>query len=354
MKHTKSYNIHNILKIGMNRDREDSLRDLINLKFSFFEDENVDGSDITLNIGKFVPSNRSCYHIDHKYYIKDNYLFCKDSGGGAKWNVEISGFEDGETIINFDGSIKGVQSLINPDFIAQNLLLRLIEYKLCRNGYFFAHSAGVSKDGHAYIFAGRGGTFKTSICMDFVRREGFDLLGDDRVILHRDKALSFPMGLRLFDFMCENLSDENSWSFAKKAKFIKYLWDTRTSNNNSTNISKPARLKSLLLIAKTNDKEITVRDVSLNEAIHKLVINNRLEDFISLGGMGINSGPHLKYTLAYAYIFPDSKITKFNKKSETVLRDILGNMPLYEIKIPSDYSSANFNKIYELVAGNGV
>ena len=55
-----NYNIHDILKFKIIRDRGHGLRDLINLKFSFFEVEDVDNPDITLNIGKFTPSNENC------------------------------------------------------------------------------------------------------------------------------------------------------------------------------------------------------------------------------------------------------------------------------------------------------
>ena len=129
----KNYNIHNIIKFRILRDSEYGLRDLINLKFSFFEvNEKIDNPDITLNIGKFVPSNEDCYLVDHKYHVKDDYFYCKDAEGKAEWEMEILGFRKEETIINFNGKISGFQSFMNPDFLAQNLLLRIIEYKLNR------------------------------------------------------------------------------------------------------------------------------------------------------------------------------------------------------------------------------
>ena len=156
MVQTINYNLHDILKFKIIRDKGYGLRDLINLKFSFFEVDNVDNPDIILNIGKFTPSNENCYLVDHKYYIKENYFHCRDSEGKAEWEVEILGFEDEATIINFNGRVKGFQSFMNPDFIAQNFLLRLIEYKLGIKGYLFAHSAGISKNEQAYVFAWKG------------------------------------------------------------------------------------------------------------------------------------------------------------------------------------------------------
>lgn len=344
-----NYNIHDILKFKIIRDKGYGLRDLINLKFSFFEVEDVDDHDLTLNIGKFTPSNENCYLVDHKYYIKENYFYCKDSEGKAEWEAEISGFEEGGTIVNFNGRLKGFQSFMNPDFIAQNLLLRLIEYKLSRKGYLFAHSAGISENEQAYVFAGRGGSFKTSFCMDFIRREGFEFLGDDRVILHKDKVFSFPMGLRVFGFMCDYLPNEDSWNFPNKIRFAKCLWDTKSKMDSPIEMGKPSKLKSLFFIVKTNKEVITVQEISLKEAIDRLITNNRLEDFISLGGIGMNSGPHLKYALAYSYIFPDSQIATQKKYLEKVLKSVLENVPIHEIEIPNNYNLNVFNELHRFI-----
>jgi hypothetical protein len=344
-----NYTLHDIIKFRIIRDKGYSLRDLINLKFSVFEVEYADDPDITLNIGKFTPSNENCYLVDYKYYIKENYFYCRDSEGKAEWEVEILGFEDGETIVNFNGRIKGFQSIMNPDFIAQNLLLRIIEYKLGRKGYLFAHSAGISKNEQAYVFAGRGGSFKTSLCMDFIRKARFEFLGDDRVILHKDKVFSFPMGLRVFGFMCDHLPNEDSWNISNKARFAKCLWDTKSKKDSPVKMGKPSKLKSLLFIVKTNKVVTTIREISLKEAVDRLITNNRLEDFISLGGRGINSGPHLKYALAYTYIFPDSPIATQKEFSEKVFKDILENVPIHEIGISNNYNLNVFNGLHRFI-----
>lgn len=345
-----NYNLHDILKFKILKDKRYGLRDLINLKFSFFEIETIDNPDITLNIGKFVPSNENCYLVDHKYYIKENYFYCKDSEGKAKWEVEITGFENEHTTINFNGKISGFQFFINPDFIAQSVLLRIIEYKLSRKGYFLAHAAGISKDSKVYVLAGRGGTFKTSLCMDFIRKAGFEFLGDDRVILHKDMAFSFPMGSNVFGFMCSHLQNENSWNIFNKIRFAIDIWDKKSKRDTPIKVGKPSKIGSLFFIVKTNKATTTKRDIALKEAVDKLITNNRLEDFISLGGMGINSGPFLKYALAYSFIFPDSEIATHQSNLERELGSILEKMmPIREIEIPSRYDANIFNSIRSVI-----
>lgn len=344
-----NYNLNDILKFKIVRDKGYRLRDLINLKSTFFEVEEVGDPDITLNIGKFTPSNGNCHLVDHKYYIKENYFYCKDSEGKAEWEVEILGFEEGETIINFDGKIKGFQSLMNPDFLAQNVLLRIIEYKLGRKGYFLVHSAGASKNNQAYVLAGRGGTFKTSLCMDFIRRAGFEFLGDDHVIVHKDLVFSFPMSLSVFSFMYENLPNENSWNIFNKIRFARYLWDNKDKRDTPIKVSKPSKLRSLFFIVKTNRERITERKIPLKEAVDKLMTNNRMEDFISLGSMGINSGPLLKYALAYSFVFPDSQIATQHSDLARELGNILEKVPIHEIEIPIRYNTNTFDKVCSLV-----
>lgn len=350
MSQTIGYNLHDILKFKINRNGDRCFRDLINLKFTVFEVENVDNPDITLNIGTFKPSNGNCYLVDNKFYIKENYLYCRDSLGNAEWEVEIFGFVDGETTINYNGSLKGYQHIINPDFISQNILLRLIEYKLERIEYFLAHSAGVCRNGNAYVFAGRGGSFKTSLCMDLIRRSNFEFLGDDRIILHKDKIFSFPMNLHLFSFMCKNLKSECDLNAFNKLKFIKYLLDGKTGVNSSIKLSKPCSIKGLFFISKTNSDVITVHEISLKDAIDRLIMNNRLEDFISLGGLGINSGPLFKYVLAYSYIFPENPIIQ-TTHLKCVLTNILENIPISEVEIPYTYSSKIFNEFSKIIQG---
>jgi hypothetical protein len=341
-----NYNIHDILRFRIVRDSSRGLRDLINLKFSFFEVEDVDNPDITLNVGRFTPSNDGCYLVDHKYHVKDDYFYCKDSEGGAGWEVEVMGFGDKPTTINLDSRLNGFRAFVYPDFIAQNFLLRVIEHKLGNRGYFLAHSAGVSKNRQAYMLAGRGGAFKTSLSIDFIRNAGFEFLGDDRVILHKDGVYSFPLGLNVFDFMCNHLPGEDSWGISDKIRFLGYL---SGGGGNRVKVGEPSNLRNLFFIVRSNKKAVAKRPVSPEDAVDKLILNNRLEDFISLRCMGVNSGPHLRYALAYSYIFPGDRVVTQRKRLEGELADILQDIPVYEIEIPNTYNQAVFKEIHDFI-----
>lgn len=363
MRQVLNYNIHNILKFQIIREGKSGFNELFNLRFSCFEVERVEKPDIVLNIGHFVPSNEDCYLVDHKYYIKDNYFYCRESEGKARWEVEIKGWEQGDAVINFHLSRQfqpnPVDMLRVPFFLPQAFLLRIIEHKLGEKGYFLTHSAAISKGDKAYLLSGRAGGFKTSLCMDFVRRAGFDCLGDDRVILYEDKVFGFLMNSAMFEFMAERLPDETHFGALKQAQFVsRYL---RTGRGKAgENKPKSAKLKALLLVAKSNrldNKQVNFEPISrssLKEVVNSLLLSTRLEDFCGMGmpSFGISSAPFLRYMLAYTFVFPKSSVATQEKRLAERLRVSLENIPIYRVEIPSEYSSDTFNQIHEFIEKN--
>jgi hypothetical protein len=350
VKQILNYNIHDILKFQIVRNkRRDIVKDL-NLSFSFFEvEDEISEPDIVLNIGKFVPSNENCYVICNKYYIKENYFYCKDQKGRAKWEVEIFGFEEEKTLINFNGVVFNPKYPLMRDLFPQTLILRpLIEYKLSKKGYFLIHSGGISKDGMGYVLAGRGGAFKTSLIMDFVRRKGFDFLGDDRVIISKNEVLSFPMFFIGFNYRTKYLPTEDLQGVLGRIRLIRYLEKT-TIDGTDTSITRASALKSLFFISKTNNSVLSKKNLSLKKAVNKLIINNKLED-IGSGALGQDSSStHLEYMLLYSSVFSDSQIATYWDDLRESLEEILSGIAIYEIEISESYDLNIFNQVFEYV-----
>jgi len=339
------YNIHDILKLEVNSGVS-SLNDL-DREFAFFKCERVNDPDIILNIGNFKPSTSDCYVVDHKYYVRDNYIYYLDSEGKAKWSVEIFGFEDGRTTINFYSSVKGIQRLLNPNFLAKDILLRTIEYKLGRMEYYLVHSAGVSRNGTAYLLAGRGGSLKTTLTMDLIRKGGFHLLGDDHVILNGENVLSFPENLQIFGYMIKNLETEVSWNFIDKIKFAYKLM--RGCKYNNLKINNLSEIGAVLFILRKNGHNICIRELDRREATDRLIANNMVDDFISPQKLDISTGIYLKCMLAYSYVFPHSEVAKFYDSVREGLKDILRSVLVYEVEIPSKYSISTFERIKSFI-----
>ncbi|MFZ2455885.1 MAG: hypothetical protein WAX07_05365 [Candidatus Altiarchaeia archaeon] len=330
----RDYDLHGILSFRINREKVCGWIDGINLKLHYFETAKEIDPDITLNIAPFTPDLDGTFSVDHKYYAKEDYLYCKDSEGGNKWQFEVSGFESGKIKINYNGKTAGkVNNRINPDFIAQNILLRFVEYALAGKGYLLLHAAGVSKDGKAVIIVGRGGTYKTSICMELLR-SGYHFLGDDHVILKGDKAYSFPMGLSVFSYMYHNMADETSWTITKKAKLLR---DVNKGRKSEVKIEDESVIGDICFISRTNKTGIRKKQISIPQAAEKMAIDNRLEDYISLGCMNIRSGPLFKFFSAYSYLFPKSEISNEMNVQKDHAKTILKDKIIYELEIPEDY-----------------
>jgi len=364
MRQVQNYNIHDILKFQICSDKKFGFRALQNLRFSCFQVEQVEKPDIVLNIGKFTPSNENCYLVDYKYYVRDNYFYCRDSEGKVSWELEIKGLEQGDIIINLHLSkrfhMQPVDLLRIPLFFPQAFLLRIIEHKLSTKGYFLTHSAAVSKDNQAYLLSGRAGSFKTSLCMDFVRRGGFTCLGDDRAILQQDRVFGFPVNSAIFEFMVKRLPDETHFGVQKQVQFVTGYLRGKYGKDRG-NGAQSGKLKAMLLITRSNraknNKQVNFEPLpqsSLGGIVDSILISNRLEDFSGMGmpGFGISSAPFLRYMLAYSFVFPDSLVATWERDMAGKLRNTLENIPVYMVEIPPDYSPDTFDQIHQFIARN--
>lgn len=341
MKQTLNYDVHGILKFQIVRNRKhDFLRDL-NLMFSYFEVKDVKDPEIIINIGKFTPSNENCYLVDHKYYIKENYFYCRDSNKKAKWEVEILGLNQKNTIINFHSNISAHDRILYPNLLSQQIILQpIIEYKLSQKDYLLLHSAAVSKQNQGYLLAGRPGAFKSTLTIDLIRDANFNFLADDRVIISDNKILNFPINFLTINFKFMHLETEEFKSLLDKIYLVRYLRKSHNFKNGKMPTAKLSTIKELLFITKTNKDVIKKREVSLEEAIHKLVENNKSEMMLLY---------FFKYILAYSFVFPDSKIAKYWNNLEKNLEKIFYKKPIYEIEIPRRYNSNVFEGVCELL-----
>lgn len=363
MKEILNYSIHNFITFQIVREkRNDFVRDL-NLPFSFFEiGTELASPDIVLNLGEFKRDNRNCYIVDHKYFIDNNYFYCNDSGGAGKWEMEIFNVEHGKTLINFDYKMLGPEAILSPDLLPQDIILRpLIEYKLSNKGYFLLHGAGICKNNYGYLLSGRGGSFKTSICMDLLRTSQFGFLGDDKIILSKNLDLfSCPTHINIFEYKKNNLQNETfrnssgklaASSFIKYIDFIRFLQDSDSNRfTNYSYIKKSSKLNALILITRTNKNNISVNKVTSNYASTKLALNN-LGDIIKGHTFKVfDSGQYYyKYILAYSHIYPNNSLLAYWEDLRNELCSMLRSIPCYEIEINQSYDCDVLNTVQKLI-----
>ena len=329
----RNYSIHDILKLKIRTSNRSLLKGL-NFPLSYFEffDE-VDDSDIFLNVGKLTPSNKGCYLIDHKYYVKKNYFYCQDVSGSAKWKVEIFGFEKLPSTINFDGKIATSYHYLAYALLPQEIiLLPLLELFLGQKGYLLAHGGGITKDDEAVILLGRGGSLKTTIMLN-AARYGYKILGDDRIIIDLENELvyCFPIYHQTFEYMVKNMKHEDLNIFQKillafyllKRKKHLAFWER-----------KPVRLRAAYLFKRTTkfDGKVNVRTLEKDLAIKKIIANNKAEMYCSSIPSIARSFP--SYMLTYSYIFPESRVATYWNDLERRLKVVLNDIEFYEVEIP--------------------
>ena len=338
-----AFNIHNLIKFDINLAGDE--RWGAGLKYSFFRVENNNDPDITLNIGKFHPSNHDCDVLSHRYYVRDNYFYIKDNGQGAKWELEILGFESGKTIINLRGKGPGLKGIIFPTFLAQEFLIPMIEYRLSQENNFLIHAGAASKGANALIFSGRPGSYKTTLIMDLIRRSSFEFLSDDRIIINRDSILSFPTSLFLFEFMINHIPTEKRNALINIKLLKKIFW-----NDNEKRVSPliySSKQKTLVFISKSNKNSLGVRNINFDEGIKKLLANNKAEYISSFSRTPYSQ--FFKYALIYSLVFPNNRLVKYWNILEESLENILRRVPMYEIELPYNYNMSVFKRILELL-----
>jgi hypothetical protein len=326
-----NYNIHNKLKIQVRQEEGFHLFDGQNDELNYFRVDDIDKPDITLNIRKFIPSNDGCCTVDNTYYVKKNYFYCRDLNNSIKWEVEINGFEEGDQNINLHYTTTSPKAMLFNSVYKGFALRPLIYKKLSEKGSFMIHAAGIVKDGDAYIFPGRGGSFKTSIVANFVKYGRYQFLGDDRVILDKNKVLNFPTFLPIVNYIYNHKENEHLNIFDKLI-----IMNSTLSNFNMPLIES-GNLKTMFFLIRGNDDELNIHDLDNKTAIDKLITSIEMETNDQFESCNIF--PYYKYVQIYSYIFPDGALSRYKGDLKRSLVSLLSDVKKYEIRVPYKYNN---------------
>lgn len=180
-------------------------------KLDYFQVEPNGTPDIDVVVRPFVVNTMHFENIDHRYYVRPGELYFVGRWNGVRYETRWSGL-DGDTVkVDLNVSSPGLLRfpwLQQADWITHMFILKpLTELLWARRGRFVMHAAAAARDGRAAVFTGFGSSLKTSFVMSLVR-DGWQLLGDDQVLLTNEGLLPMPIGLRTFDFRVNHLPDE--------------------------------------------------------------------------------------------------------------------------------------------------
>lgn len=324
-----------MVTIRISSGRSDPLQSIGN-PMSFFETESVpDNPDIVLNVSEFVPDTRDCRIVDHKYHVRQNYLFCTDNSNGRTFKLEISGFETGRVSIRFAGSAWNLKNIIAPNLLPfDSALLPMIQSVLARKSMLLVHACGIcDSEGRAHIFVGRSGTQKTSLAMLAVKR-GYRILGDDRIILdlRNRKVMSFPIFSRVVETV-EKIGDLSTNSELQRIRTITGLLFTKKPPNVRWQTD-PCTISSIAFLNRTLRHSMTrpeFQRIDTDRAALKIEANNRAEHHTSYSGSRSNYSDFLAaYEFALGRRYTESDLTE---RRELVI-NLLNLSELCEIDLP--------------------
>jgi len=341
-----NYNIHDLLTVKICSVGKKDLT--ANLRYSYFAKSGcVDEPDIVLNIGPFKSSNDGAEIIAHRYFVKENYFYCKETGNGAKWEIEIFGFEKGNTVINFFGRYHGIRGILFPSFMAQEFLLPIIEHKLARKNYFLMHGGAACKNNMGFVLKGRPGVWKTTLLMDFLRTDKYQFLGDDRVILKEDgSVLSFPTSLFLFSYTLINSRTEER-DISDNLKLLFHVIVENTGKFLFNPIASCNHINKILFVSRETNQNIKIKSISPQEGLQKLIINNMAEYVESTKKSPI--GQYYNYVQVYSLIFPNNDLLNHYHRMCDGLKKIVTEIPMHEIILPYRYDQTTLDTLIKQI-----
>lgn len=187
----------------------------------------VDDADITIELRRgFVQPPDGCVEIHGGLWVDEDELFVDarsgsfafDPSGGIQERIGEAGHQAriagnplrdsiGITVFYDERALDSDHRLLRQivrsynknyatrsDVIVANLVADLVEallhQRLLSNGSGLFHASGVVRGGEATLFAGWAGVGKSEVSGKLVRDHGYDLLGDDLVIVSRDGTAS--------------------------------------------------------------------------------------------------------------------------------------------------------------------
>ncbi len=339
-------NIHNFLTVQINQpSRREYIKD-IDQPLSYFETQVIENPDIILNIGDFEPHNDSCSVVDHKCYIKSDYIYSSDHIGKVPFKVEIKGLESSPTTINLHIKTRTLRQLILPSELIQKIfLMPIIDFKLLQRRVLPVHAAGVVGNRGAMVLLGRGGTFKTSVAMDLIRKKGYKFLGDDHILISDSKVYCYPSHHKFFDFRMSKLKTESCGLFDK----LRYLLYQARKQKSCDFIVDSAPLFKTLCMVKHTGKQIKTRKLNKTDLAQKTTQSRILENLEILPAMGISGGKLYEYFIMYSFIFPQSKVASYWKGYKDLLDEYFTDEDFQEICLPPKYTTEIYSQVISLM-----
>jgi hypothetical protein len=334
-----NFNIHNIFKFKIEGTDRRCLKHF-SQDYSYFRTDEEIESELDIIVSDFIPSNNDCYIVNHKYYAKENYLFCNDSHKIVRWCFCIRGIE-GKPTVYFKGG------LFSDIFLRDYIIEPLIGFKLAQKGYSLLHASSIVIDGKGFVFAGTPGVGKSAIILNLSRNDTAFLSDEITLLSNNSLIYSFPSPIRVYNYnLRSNLRLYKKMTlkdkFETRLKYFIYILSLKYAKlfqdigaeNLFDKIEKKSPLHSLVLLSKTTKNEINlVQGIDKKEFVKRLILVNKYQ-FRHFS----------EYMSAYSYCYPKSEMTSYWQVLENNLFDSIKKVHCYEIEVPSEYNYGSFEE----------
>jgi hypothetical protein len=149
---------------------------------------------INLNFKK-VEKPKKYKQAEKDTFTTEKYLYLSDT---KKKLCQIASFIGDEVNVNCDLDF-------DLYYLFSFILEPLLIVNLANKEVVFIHSSAVTKNKNATLFAAWRNTGKTETILKLSTKNNYAYMSDDYVVLHRNKAYSFPKKINLFSY---NLNKE--------------------------------------------------------------------------------------------------------------------------------------------------
>ena len=335
----ESYSIHNLCSFKLiNNLRFGGFLTDRNFEYQHFRVDDVYEPGFVIRVGEFKPSTEDVVSIDDKYFVKDGYLFLKDSYGKCAWDIQIKDFDGSQNKIDISASFSGFRKFIKYSAVKNIFVRSLIFLYLISRNSALIHSSAVSFDDKAFLFVGRPGVFKTSIVMEFIRNYGAQYLGEENTIIKEGVAYPFPLNIKSFEYKLKHFDNENPSNKFQKFQLIKHVLYGKSLK--SVLISKPCKIAGVFLLKKDDSFSITKTELNGN-ILADFLENEKLEIGVTPTHMlsGVKENHFDEYINAYTAVLNKSWLRNIWVDLENIISDSYKNAGIFSVNVP-----ANFNK----------
>lgn len=334
-----NFNIHD--KVRMEVRAEKGYRHVLKrlrVEYGFFEtDDYSEEADIIVTLGPVNKFPSDYVKINGRYIIGDGWICVSDSYKVAKWKVYME--LESHTI-----NVRIEPNFFACDLVPPIVITPLIGFQLNRNGLSLVHAAGISIRDNAILLTGFGGSGKTSLVLRALEK-GLKLLGDDHVILYRDKVLPFPTAISLFKYNVPSGSDWfKRWKLEIELKSLVHKFTlgyiypvTKAPIQDRNLIAEGSKLREVILIEPHIGGDCIIEEIGKQELIDSWMRNIFFD------------GIHFyKYLCAFSYV--NQKF--FNYPSdfkETLSKNLIGCRRFIRVIFPQNGIERLFETIRNIL-----